>query len=290
MLVHATAALIVLAAGWGVDPRAARAEHRPPDPLGGVVARHARARRHRTVAGGVRGALSPHAHAPCARARSRAYDRAVPERRRSDSRRHGRARREPPDQVGQCARAADARPRPRPRHRRAADESRAPAGVRPLHRGGRLLAGRRPRFAPRSRHHARDADRPVRHRRETADRARHHRDRGGRPHAPRLHRQRVARAQDAAHGDQRLHRDAAGARARRAAARAVPAADAGAVGEHAAAGRGPADAVGARKRAQPGVGRAVRHRPVAAPCLVRREGPVEGSARDRARHRATPRP
>ena len=50
--------------------------------------------------------------------------------------------------------------------------------------------------------------------------------------------------------DQRLRRDAAGARAGRPAAQALPAADAGAGGEHAAAGRGPADAVRARERAE----------------------------------------
>ena len=41
--------------------------------------------------------------------------------------------------------------------------------VRPLPRGGRLLAGGRARFAARSRQHARDADRAVRRRGEAAD-------------------------------------------------------------------------------------------------------------------------
>ena len=85
---------------------------------------------------------------------------------------------------------------------------------------------------------------------------RRHAARGGRAHAPRLHRQRLARAQDAAHGHRRLPRDDAGPRPRRAAAHALPRADAGAGAQHAAPRRRPAHAVGARERAEPGARRA----------------------------------
>ena len=90
---------------------------------------------------GVLGALPPRAHARGARARPRAHDRALPERRRGDSRRHGRARRRATASSGRtrarsrCSGSTSAQDIGAP-----LDEPRAPAGVRPLPRGRRLLA------------------------------------------------------------------------------------------------------------------------------------------------------
>ena len=84
----------------------------------------------------------------------------------------------------------------------------------------------------------------------------------------------------------RLPRDAAGPRARAAAARALPAADGGAGAEHAAPGRRPADAVGARKRAEPLV---AETRSRSCRCCSKLSADAKAlsqrPAHDRARHR-----
>ena len=77
------------------------------------------------------------------------------------------------------------------------------------------------RVAARGWRHARHPDRAVRHGGEPADQPRHHAAGGGRAHAPRLHRQRLARVEDAADGHRRFPGNAAGARPRREAARAL---------------------------------------------------------------------
>ena len=159
------------------------------------------------------------------------------------------------------------------RSRPADRQSRAAAGIPPLPRGRRLrgVHRRAVESAMRARPLALQlvpfaADQKLLHV------ARRHRARSSRADAPRLHRQRVARAQDAAHRHQRLHRDAAGHRRRRAAAQALPATDARAGEEHAAAGRRPAHAFGARKRPESRARRAVRRRAAAARAVGGREG------------------
>ena len=94
--------------------------------------------------------------------------------------------------------------------------------------------------------------------------------------APRLHRQRLARIEDAADGHRRIPGNAAGARPGREAARALRPADAGAGAQHAAAGRGPADAVGAGERAESAGRRAIRDRAADAPPFVRRQELSQG--------------
>ena len=177
----------------------------------------------------VRRDLSARAHA---RTRTSATSRTTIERfrrrRRGDARRHGRARRAATASTGPT----------RARWRSSAStsthdigpadrQSRAPAGVPPLPRGRRL---RRRRSSSR-----RGATRgttlamqlvPFGVDEKLLMSPRHHAARGRRADAPRLHRQRVARAQDAAHRDQRLRRDDAGPGPRRPPAQALPAADA----------------------------------------------------------------
>ncbi len=69
------------------------------------------------------------------------------------------------------------------------------------------------RVAARGRPHARHPDRALRHGGAPADQPRHHPAGGGGAHAPRLHRQCLARTEDAADGHRRFPGDAAGAEA-----------------------------------------------------------------------------
>ena len=225
---------------------------------GSALGRRRRSMRDVPEGRGAWGALFARSIAACAlrtRVRARPARTSIErfqQRRRGDARRHRRARR---------ARTASSGPI-RARERSSASTSRTIAASRssiscasrsscatwrPATTRRRIVVA----VDARAGAHAGAAARAVRRRPEAADVARRHRARSGRADAPRLHRQRVARAQDAAHGDQRLRRDAAGPRRRRAAAHALPAADARAGEEHAAPGRRPAHAVRARKRAEP---------------------------------------
>ncbi len=170
-------------------------------------------------------ALSPRAHAHAAPPRPRHDDRAFSQCRGSAARRHGDRRRGEPHPVGECAGAGAPRPRPREGHGPAAAQPDAPARSRPLFRGRRFHRRRDCRFAARGRDDPFAPGRAVRDRRAAADQPRHHATGSRRAHAARLHRQRLARAQDAADRRGRLSGDAAGARARAAPARAIPAAD-----------------------------------------------------------------
>ena len=108
------------------------------------------------------------AHAPRARARPHAHHRALPERRRGDSRRHGRARHAEPHQVGERARAVAARPRSRATTwARRSSTSCASRSSCATSDASDYREPRDHRLAPRRGRDARDPDRAVRHRRRS---------------------------------------------------------------------------------------------------------------------------
>ena len=142
-----------------------------------------------------------------ASARPAARAGSLRQRRGGASRRRRRPRRERSHPVGQSARAGAPRHRPAPGPRRADRQPRSPARIRPVHGGGRLSRAGGIPIDARRHVDAFGADRAVRRRGKAADEPGRHAAGGGRARAPRFHRQRVARTQDAADRTHRVSRD-----------------------------------------------------------------------------------